>query len=146
MERIIKLLFSLSVLALLSSWGGILYAAQDSAPKIKQVNYTATLEKIEGEVLVYKGNKYLPAKNEMTVKDGNRLMVMKNSKVKLVYENGCSEVVESFRIFKVDMDACHLGFYAKHFKPYVTPRNGLALAGLGLLDPNKKKRRAPVSP
>lgn len=77
--------------------------------KGKKDNFNATLVEMEGDVLVNQGAKYTPAYEDMRLRNGDRLMAMKNAKGKIRYDRGCVSSVESFSIHEVDScSACPL--------------------------------------
>lgn len=66
------------------------------------VTHTATLTEIQGEVLVFQGEKYVPAKLGMRVKNGDRILVLQDGEAKIRYIGSCTETAVSSSIYIVD--------------------------------------------
>jgi hypothetical protein len=69
------------------------------------LQYDAEIIEIQGDVLVNEGEKYVPASEGMQVRNGTRVMVMKDSHAKVKYHS-CILDVESFQIHDVDDRKC----------------------------------------
>ncbi len=67
----------------------------------------AVLLEVEGEVLLFQGDRYLPVKAGRRLKDGDRLMIMENSKARVVFDNDCDITWEGAKIIDVNADACN---------------------------------------
>jgi len=77
--------------------------------KGKKDDYNATLIDLKGDILVNQGAKYVPAKNNMRIRNGDRILAMRNSSAKVTYDHGCINSVESFTVYDVDgCSACPL--------------------------------------
>lgn len=61
---------------------------------------------VQGEVLLQAEGRYQPANEGMRVKDGQRLMILEGSRVKVVYDDGCEVAWTGARIVEIDMAAC----------------------------------------
>lgn len=66
----------------------------------------AVVTTVKGEVLVLQGQRYLPVEAGKRVADGDRLMIMEESLVKLVYDTGCEITWTGARIADVDVENC----------------------------------------
>ena len=69
--------------------------------------HNAVLLEVEGEVLLFQGDRYLPVKAGRRLKDGDRLMIMENSKARVVFDNDCDITWEGAKIIDVNADACN---------------------------------------
>ena len=69
--------------------------------------YNAVLLEVEGEVLLFQGDRYLPVEAGRRLKDGDRLMIMENSKARVVFDNDCDITWEGAKIIDVDAEACN---------------------------------------
>jgi len=78
--------------------------AADGAPPADGTN--AELTKVEGEVLVLVGDKYVPAYKGMRLKDGDRLMLMAESEVRVAYDDGCDEGWRGERVVELSAEQC----------------------------------------
>ncbi len=67
----------------------------------------AVLLEVEGEVLLFQGDRYLPVKAGRRLKDGDRLMIMENSKARVVFDNDCDITWEGAKIIDVNAEACN---------------------------------------
>jgi hypothetical protein len=65
-------------------------------------NFNATLKDITGDVLVFQGEKYVPATENMRLKNGARIMAMRNSSAMIYYDNRCKQAVKASSISDVD--------------------------------------------
>jgi|GEM_PF-4719203 len=65
-------------------------------------NFNATLTDITGDILVFQGKKYVPATENMRLKNGDRIMAMRNSSAEIHYDNRCKQVVTATSISDVD--------------------------------------------
>ncbi|WP_456375044.1 hypothetical protein [Thiolapillus sp.] len=67
----------------------------------------AVLSEVEGEVLLFQGDRYLPVKQGRRLKEGDRLMIMENSRAHLVFDDDCEITWEGAKIIDVSADACN---------------------------------------
>ena len=86
-------------------WLGVSLAAWAQTPQVSTVPHDATIIDIVGDVLVNQGEKYVPASEGMKVKNGDRVMVLNNSKATVRYDS-CLFSVESFDIYQIDDKTC----------------------------------------
>jgi len=87
----------------------------------------AELRKIEGSVLVNKGESYRTALEGMPLQVGNRLMVMDGSSMVLVYEDGCIADFAANQIVTVEaVSTCEGGSstFVKRSPLYADPMGG----------------------
>ena len=68
--------------------------------------FNATLKSITGEVLIFQGQNYVPATENMRIRNGDRIMAMRNATAKISYDTGCKQDVRSFSVH--DVDGCSL--------------------------------------
>jgi hypothetical protein len=77
-----------------------------SGSALAKDGYTAVLSLVQGEVLLFQGDRYLPVKEGQRLKEGDRLMIMENSKARLVFDNDCEITWEGAKIIDVTVDSC----------------------------------------
>ena len=67
-------------------------------------NFNATLTAVQGEILIFQGEKYVPAETNMRIRNGDRILAMRNSSAVISYDHGCLQNVEEFSV--LDVDGC----------------------------------------
>ena len=65
-------------------------------------DFNATLTKVEGDVLIYQGVKYVPAKEGMRIRNGDRIMSMSKASTTMTFDHGCVVSTDSLSIYDVD--------------------------------------------
>lgn len=100
--------------------------ACQTSPKRKgrKDQYNATLENVNGEVLVYQGDKYVPAKEGMRIRNGDRLMTMRGATADINYDSGCQNAATAFSIYDVNGCSCQCPrkpLVPKHVQPPPQP-------------------------
>lgn len=65
-------------------------------------SFNATLKDITGDVLIFQGEKYVPATENMRLKNGARIMAMRNASATIYYDNKCKQAVSASSISDVD--------------------------------------------
>ncbi len=87
--------------------------------------YNATLHDLNGEVLVYQGDKYVPAKEGMRIRNGDRLMTMRGATANIDYDSGCQNAATAFSIYDVNGCSCQCPrkpLIPKHYQPPHQPQ------------------------
>ncbi|BAO43699.1 hypothetical protein [Thiolapillus brandeum] len=72
----------------------------------EKADTNAVLSEVEGEVLLYQGDRYLPVQAGQRLKDGDRLMIMEKSKAHVVFDNDCEQTWEGAKIVDVNQESC----------------------------------------
>ncbi len=78
-----------------------------SGSSMAKDEHNAVLLEVEGEVLLFQGDRYLPVKAGQRLKDGDRLMIMEDSRARVVFDNDCDITWEGAKIIDVNADACN---------------------------------------
>jgi hypothetical protein len=66
----------------------------------------AVLSELQGEALVFQGDRYLPVEKGYRLKEGDRLMIMEHSRVWVVFDNDCDISWEGAKIIDISADSC----------------------------------------
>ena len=128
LRTILCLVLSLPVIALgqtTTGQPGNTPPASDTTIQI-QAGETATISELQGSVLVYQGENYVPASVGMRVRDGDRIMTMRDSFAKLVYDNGCLDEAKAFKLYDVASQSpfC-VAFLSQQVPVAVAPQSAL---------------------
>ncbi|WP_456448967.1 hypothetical protein [Thiolapillus sp.] len=67
----------------------------------------AVLSELQGEALLFQGDRYLPVEKGRRLKEGDRLMIMEDSKVRIIFDNDCDISWEGAKIIDIHADSCN---------------------------------------
>lgn len=90
----------------------------------------ATLRDLNGKVLVNKGDGLKSGKAEMALKDGDRIITLDKSGVRVIFPDGCDVLLEENMIFVIDSQ---LGCKAALWSSNQTAAPGLTTSSQGLI-------------
>ena len=68
-------------------------------------DYNATITSVTGEILVFQENKYVPASSGMRIRNGDRIMSMRNASATITFDHGCIQTTDAFSI--QDVNGCN---------------------------------------
>ena len=77
-----------------------------SGVSIAKDGTNAVLSDVKGEVLLFEGDRYLPVEPGQRVADSDRLMIMENSEVHVVFDNDCEVTWDGAKIVDIDVKNC----------------------------------------